>query len=118
MQITVLGAGAWGTAVAAQAALRHPTLLWGRDPAQMAEIAATRRNQRYLPDADLPARLVCSGDWDAALAHVSQGAGGPLTRGPLSKVLSLLGRTDTFMRAYPPATPDVREDDLFAGVTW
>lgn len=54
----------------------------------------------------------------AAQAHVSQGAGGPLTRGPLSKVLSLLGRTDTFMRAYPPATPDVREDDLFAGVTW
>jgi glycerol-3-phosphate dehydrogenase (NAD(P)+) len=71
MQITVLGAGAWGTALAAQAALRHPTLLWGRDAAQMAEIAATRRNQRYLSDADLPARLVCSADWDAALAHVS-----------------------------------------------
>ncbi len=48
MQITVLGAGAWGTALAAQAALRHPTLLWGRDAAQMAEIAATRRNQRWL----------------------------------------------------------------------
>ena len=75
MQVTVLGAGAWGTALAAQAALRHPTLLWGRDAAQMAEIAATRRNQRYLPDADLPARLVCSGDWDAALAHVSARAG-------------------------------------------
>ena len=66
MQITVLGAGAWGTAVAAQAALRQPTLLWGRDAAQMAEIAATRRNQRYLPDADLPAGLVCSANWDAA----------------------------------------------------
>jgi glycerol-3-phosphate dehydrogenase (NAD(P)+) len=71
MQITVLGAGAWGTALAAQAALRHPTLLWGRDAAQLAEIAATRRNRRYLSDAELPAELQCSADWDAALAHVS-----------------------------------------------
>ncbi len=54
----------------------------------------------------------------AALAHVSQGAGGPLTRGVLSSVIGLLGSSDTFMRAYPPATADLREDDLFAGVTW
>ncbi|MEF3273131.1 MAG: PIG-L family deacetylase [Chloroflexus sp.] len=54
----------------------------------------------------------------AALAHVSQGAGGPLTRGLLGTVLGWLGSVDTFMRAYPPATDDVREDDLFAGVTW
>jgi glycerol-3-phosphate dehydrogenase (NAD(P)+) len=75
MQITVLGAGAWGTALATQAALRHPTLLWGRDAAQMAEIAATRRNQRYLSDVELPAGLQCSADWDAALAHVSSTVG-------------------------------------------
>lgn len=54
----------------------------------------------------------------AALAHVSQGAGGPLARGPLSKVLGLIGSADTFMRAYPPVDGDACEDDLFAGVQW
>jgi N-acetyl-1-D-myo-inositol-2-amino-2-deoxy-alpha-D-glucopyranoside deacetylase/mycothiol S-conjugate amidase len=54
----------------------------------------------------------------AALAHVSQGAGNPLIRSLLGKVANLLGRSDTFMRAYPPATSNVREDDLFTGVQW
>ena len=34
MKITVLGAGAWGTALAAAAAARHDVLLWTRDAAQ------------------------------------------------------------------------------------
>jgi glycerol-3-phosphate dehydrogenase (NAD(P)+) len=71
MRISVLGAGAWGTALAAQAARRFPTLLWGRDAAQVAAIAASRRNQRYLPEVELPAELACSADLDAALAHVA-----------------------------------------------
>ncbi|HEX7640455.1 MAG TPA: hypothetical protein VF457_18830, partial [Burkholderiaceae bacterium] len=33
MRISVLGAGAWGTALAIAAARRHPVLLWARDPA-------------------------------------------------------------------------------------
>jgi glycerol-3-phosphate dehydrogenase (NAD(P)+) len=94
MQITVLGAGAWGTAVAAQAALRHPTLLWGRDAAQMAEIAATRRNQRYLSDAELPAGLQCSADWNAALAHVSAAAspGLVIIATPMAALREMLAR--------------------------
>ena len=94
MQITVLGAGAWGTALAAQAALRHPTLLWGRDAAQMAEIAATRRNQRYLSDAELPAGLQCSADWDAALAHVSAAAspGLVIIATPMAALREMLAR--------------------------
>ncbi|MEY2688523.1 MAG: hypothetical protein RL375_2721 [Pseudomonadota bacterium] len=75
MRIAVLGAGAWGTALAAQSAPRFPTLLWGRDPAQIADIGARHRNSRYLPEVALPAELACSGDLDAALAHVApQGA--------------------------------------------
>lgn len=69
MQITVLGAGAWGTALAAQAATRHPTLLWARDAAQAGAIAATRCNARYLPDVALPAALAVTADFAAALAH-------------------------------------------------
>jgi glycerol-3-phosphate dehydrogenase len=48
--MAVLGAGSWGTALAVHLARTgHPTVLWGRDPAQMAALAADRCNTRYLP---------------------------------------------------------------------
>ena len=57
MRVAVLGAGAWGTAVAVHAAARHPVMLWTRDPAHASAMAAARRNDRYLPDARLPDAL-------------------------------------------------------------
>ena len=69
MQITVLGAGAWGTALAAQAATRHPTVLWARDDRQAREIAASRCNVRYLPGVALPAALNLTSDFSGAVAH-------------------------------------------------
>jgi glycerol-3-phosphate dehydrogenase (NAD(P)+) len=68
MKLVVLGAGAWGTALAAHAAARHDVLLWGRDGRQVAEIAATRANARYLPGVALPPALRLTSDFDAALA--------------------------------------------------
>ncbi len=73
MNLTVLGAGAWGTALAASACTRQPTLLWARDAAQATAIARERRNARYLPEALLPAELRVSDDFDAALAHGRDG---------------------------------------------
>ncbi len=75
--VTVLGAGAWGTALAAQAATRQPTLLWARDAAQAEAIATTRLNQRYLPGIALPAALRVTADLDAALAHAAGADGQP-----------------------------------------
>ena len=37
LRVAVLGAGSWGTALAAAASRRQPTVLWARDPAQAAE---------------------------------------------------------------------------------
>ncbi|MDC6167183.1 NAD(P)H-dependent glycerol-3-phosphate dehydrogenase [Paucibacter sp. XJ19-41] len=73
MKITIFGAGAWGTALAIQAAARHEVLLWARDSAAVAEMAATRRNQRYLPDTVLPDGLALSADLAAAIAHGRDG---------------------------------------------
>jgi glycerol-3-phosphate dehydrogenase (NAD(P)+) len=55
--VAVIGAGAWGTALALQAhrAGRQVTL-WARDPARAAAIAATRENPR-LPGVTLPAEI-------------------------------------------------------------
>jgi glycerol-3-phosphate dehydrogenase (NAD(P)+) len=69
-KITVLGAGAWGTAVAIALAARHDVLLWGRNPEQMAETQAARENLHYLPGHPLPASLRVSADFEGALAHV------------------------------------------------
>ena len=73
-KITVLGAGAWGTAVAIAIAERNDVLLWGRNPGQMAATEAARENTTYLPGQALPASLRVTADLDAALAHV-EGAG-------------------------------------------
>jgi glycerol-3-phosphate dehydrogenase (NAD(P)+) len=73
MNITVLGAGAWGTALAIQAAGRHDTVLWARDATQVAAMAQTRCNARYLADAQLPAALQVMTDRAAALAHARGG---------------------------------------------
>jgi glycerol-3-phosphate dehydrogenase (NAD(P)+) len=73
-KITVLGAGAWGTAVAIALAARHDVLLWGRNQAQMAETEAARANVHYLPGFALPDSLQVSADLEAALAHVVNAA--------------------------------------------
>lgn len=71
MNISILGAGAWGTALALSLAERHRVLLWGRDAQAMSEIAAKGENSIYLPGFRLPAGMIVTSDFDAALAHVA-----------------------------------------------
>jgi glycerol-3-phosphate dehydrogenase (NAD(P)+) len=66
-RVAVLGAGAWGTAIAAVLSSRLRIALWARDPAQAAAIAATRRNERYLPGIALPEQVEVEPDLSAAL---------------------------------------------------
>lgn len=54
MNIAVLGAGAWGTALAICLSARHCVTLWTRNAEHLAELAALRTNQRYLPGQPLP----------------------------------------------------------------
>lgn len=67
MDILVLGAGAWGTALAISAGERHRVTLWARDPAQARAIAAAGENARYLPGFRLPASASVSSAPLAAL---------------------------------------------------
>ena len=61
MKIVVIGAGAWGTALAVSAAghrrANHDVTLWARDAAQASALQAVRENRRYLPEVALPASL-------------------------------------------------------------
>ena len=65
MKITVLGAGAWGTALARMLAARdHDVALWDFFPETIEIINRTHCNERYLPGIALPANL--RGEADAA----------------------------------------------------
>jgi glycerol-3-phosphate dehydrogenase (NAD(P)+) len=67
--LAVLGAGSWGTALAIQFARSgRPVKLWGRDRAQLSAMAASGRNERYLPSAPFPPSLAVEPDLCAALA--------------------------------------------------
>jgi len=73
VNVTILGAGAWGTALAVQTASRHAVCLWARKPAQAHALRATRRNELYLPGVALATEISVVDDLDTALAHAAAG---------------------------------------------
>ncbi|MFI4939738.1 MAG: NAD(P)H-dependent glycerol-3-phosphate dehydrogenase [Burkholderiales bacterium] len=74
MNITLMGAGAWGTALALSLTERNRVLLWGRNRQTMSDIAALRENTAYLPGFPLPSDLAVSSDLGIALDHVAPSA--------------------------------------------
>ncbi len=62
MRVAVIGAGSWGTTMAAQCAINGPTILWARRPEVAKEISDDRTNRAYLPDLDLPRGLEATSD--------------------------------------------------------
>lgn len=67
MNIAVLGAGAWGTALAVQWAAHHQVTLWGRDAALIRDAQTSHENTQYLPGIVLPANLALTDSLDAAI---------------------------------------------------
>jgi glycerol-3-phosphate dehydrogenase (NAD(P)+) len=87
MQITIIGAGAWGTALAIAASRRssaHRVSLHARDLAQAQAMQQQRRNERYLSGIELPASLA-------------------ITAGPLDTLLQSARAEDLFIIATPMA---------------
>jgi glycerol-3-phosphate dehydrogenase (NAD(P)+) len=86
MNIAILGAGAWGTALAISLAPRHTVTLWARDAAQIATLQAQRSNPRYLPDIAFPEALRLSAD----LSHTLRDAELIIIATPVSGLRPLL----------------------------
>ena len=68
MNVTVLGAGSWGTTMASLAATRNPTLLWARRAETADEVTSRHTNERYLPGFPLTRQLRATVDLDEACA--------------------------------------------------
>ena len=99
MRIAVLGAGAWGTAVAISLAQRNHVTLWTRNAAHCEAMRAARINQKYLPGFALPPELsifndICGALENAELALIA---------------VTTAGLRDTLRRAHvaKPGVPSV-----------
>jgi glycerol-3-phosphate dehydrogenase (NAD(P)+) len=68
--VAVIGAGAWGTALAAAASSQADVVLWGRDPQAMTAMSRTGVNSKYLPGIALPQTLAYTSDLSSALTHL------------------------------------------------
>lgn len=79
-RVTVLGAGSWGTALAALACANASTVLWARDSALVAQLQ-TRQNPRYLPGITLPETLQATSDREQAIQHACEAPGGLIILG-------------------------------------
>jgi glycerol-3-phosphate dehydrogenase (NAD(P)+) len=99
MKITVLGAGAWGTALAISFAQKHQVTLWARNAEQIAAMRASGSNQRYLPDIPLPQELRLEHDLNAALSGAEMLV--------LAVPISALRDTLTRIARLPAAVPVV-----------
>jgi len=89
-RVAVLGAGAWGTALACALGAREGAILWARDRAQAETMAGARRNARYLPEIEFPDKLSIVADLGAAVA----GADLLLLATPVAGLRDLLTRLD------------------------
>ncbi|MHB0918589.1 MAG: NAD(P)H-dependent glycerol-3-phosphate dehydrogenase [Thiobacillus sp.] len=67
MRLSILGAGAWGTALAASWAPHHEVTLWGRNTAELDAMRTSRVNTRYLPGCPLPDALQFKPDFNAVV---------------------------------------------------
>jgi glycerol-3-phosphate dehydrogenase (NAD(P)+) len=68
VNVTILGAGAWGTALALVLHENgHTITLWDVDGQHLTELERARRNVRYLPDVELPRAWTIEPDWPRAV---------------------------------------------------
>lgn len=98
-RIAVLGAGAWGTALAqAMRGAGHTVRLWGRDTGVVEAVSRRHENPRYLPDIRLDADIAATVDMASALS----GADCVLAVAPAQSLRQVLSAAQG---ALPPETP-------------
>jgi glycerol-3-phosphate dehydrogenase (NAD(P)+) len=107
MNITVLGSGAWGTALARllQQGPNRVTL-WGHLTAQVEEIRRTRRNERFLPGIELPSELLFEQD----IAHAVKDAECVVVAVPSQPFRKVTERLENFAGTVVSVTKGIEYD--------
>ena len=100
MKLLVVGAGAWGTALAVQACQRHDVTLWARDVSLIQAMQQHRKNARYLPSCTLPDALQLS---CADISEVSEGVDMTVLAVPMASLRSVLQTLAPLQHSAPLA---------------
>ena len=101
--IGVLGAGAWGTALAIQLSRLHPQVqLWGRNAKQLQHCISVRENSRYLPGIELPENIVANHDLASLIGSCTH----------LVAAVPSIAMRDTLQTIQKNASPQLR------GIIW
>jgi len=124
MKIAVLGAGAWGTALAIHAGAHHSVTLWARHAPQAQAMQAQRVNARYLPEQPFSAGVQVSsaplGPWLAEQDLVVIGSPMSSLRGMLTQLAPLLGSqvpVAWLCKGFESAQPETRQgEDAHSGL--
>jgi glycerol-3-phosphate dehydrogenase (NAD(P)+) len=98
LNVTVVGAGSWGTAVASIVARSRPVTLWARRPELAAAITDRHENVDYLPGVELPDSLTATTELLAAVASADVVVMGVPSHGYRAVLAEVAGIID-------PATP-------------
>jgi glycerol-3-phosphate dehydrogenase (NAD(P)+) len=110
-KVCVLGAGSWGTAMAAMCSAKVPTTLWARRPELAEGIDRIARNTVYLPDVALPAALHATSE----LSDAVEDADVVVMAVPSHGFRAVLGSAVPHLRPGVPVvslTKGVEEDSL------
>ena len=100
MKLLVVGAGAWGTALAVQACQRHDVTLWARDAYLIQNMQQQRQNPRYLPGRALPEALQLS---HADISLASKGVDMTVLAVPMASLRSVLQTLAPWQKQTPLA---------------
>ena len=106
LNVSVLGAGSWGTTFAACAARNASVELWARDATLAMEINEHHRNGRYLGELPLPSRLAAGNNLAAIAARADV----------LVVAVPSHGFRETLLRAAPHVRPWVPVISLSKGL--
>lgn len=98
MRVAVLGAGSWGTTMAALVAPRHPTVLWARSPEVAKAVNDDHVNPAYLPERPLPEELPATSDLGEAVSDADLLVVGV----PTSGFRAVLDDAKAFVRPWVP----------------
>lgn len=99
--VAVLGAGSWGTTVAARLSEKVPTVLWARDPAVADEVERSSTNRSYLGPYRLPEGLHAT----ASIAEALEGASLVVLAVPAQGLRGVLEGADTAGARPPSGSP-------------
>jgi glycerol-3-phosphate dehydrogenase (NAD(P)+) len=98
LKVGLLGGGSWGTTVASLVTRNAPVRIWARNPETVEEINTRHTNEKYLPGASLPERLVATHD----IAEAVQSADVVVMGVPSQSFRSVLEEVRKHIRAWVP----------------